>query len=153
LTLPGRATRALALAWLLGCAGCAAPTPENLGVHEGRLAPCPSSPNCVSTAGDDAHRTDPFVLAMPPERAWPLVPDAVTSLPGTRIVEADGGYLHAECTTPLMRFVDDLELLLLADEGRIAVRSASRTGWSDLGANRERVWQLRRALHQRGVIR
>ena len=149
-------TRATPLAWmgLLAWVACAAPVPENLGTHDGRLAPCPSSPNCVSTeAGDDRHGTDPFVLALPAASAWQQVPEVVASLPGTVVVTATDVYLHAESTTPLMHFVDDLELLLLADSGRIAVRSASRTGWSDMGANRERVWQLRQALTRRGVIR
>jgi uncharacterized protein (DUF1499 family) len=87
-----------------------------------------------------------------PADAWPLVREAVESLPGTVVVEFGDDYIHAESTTPLMGYVDDLELLLLTDPGRIAVRSASRTGWSDMGANRERVWELRRALAAKGVI-
>lgn len=143
----------LALA-LLAVAGCRAPAPDDLGVRAGRLAPCPSSPNCVSTqASDSAHRTEPFVLALPPEQAWSQVREAVETLEGAVVVVQTDDYLHAECTTPLMRYVDDLELLLLPDEMRIAVRSASRVGWSDIGTNRERVWELRRALRERGVIR
>jgi uncharacterized protein (DUF1499 family) len=132
---------------------CASEPPDTLGVRNGKLAPCPDSPNCVSTeASDEGHATAPFVLEMPPERAWPLVREAVESLPGTVVVRATDDYLHAESTTPLMRYVDDLELLLQGDRGRIAVRSASRVGWSDMGANRERVWQLRRELAARGVV-
>lgn len=132
---------------------CASEPPDTLGVRDGKLAPCPESPNCVSTeASDEGHATDPFVLKLPAEQAWPRVREAVEALPGTVVVRATGDYLHAESTTPLMRYVDDLELLLQADRGRIAVRSASRIGWSDMGANRERVWQLRRELAARGVV-
>lgn len=139
---------------LLAVTGCSAPVPGELGAREGRLAPCPSSPNCVSTqAPDEVHGTDPFLLALPPEQAWSRVREAVETLDGAAVVQQTDDYLHAECTTPLMRYVDDLELLLLPEQGRIAVRSASRVGWSDIGANRERIWQLRGALQERGVIR
>lgn len=139
----------------LACVGvaCAAPPPGNLGVHDGRLAPCPSSPNCVFTgAEDETHRTAPFVLALPAERAWPIVLEVVTALPGTVVVASSDDYIHAESTTPLLHFVDDLELQLQPEAGRIAVRSASRVGWSDMGTNRERVWELRQALAARGVV-
>jgi uncharacterized protein (DUF1499 family) len=145
----------LALGLGLGCIAalaCASPAPESLGVREGQLAPCPSSPNCVSTeATDSSHRTDPFVLLVPPDRAWTAAREAVASLPGARVVSDDGDYLHAEVTSPLLGFVDDLELQLLP-EARLAVRSASRTGWYDMGENRERVWELRRTLAARGVV-
>ena len=61
-----------------------------------------------------------------------------------RVVEVTDRYLHAEFTTPVFRFVDDVEFLLAADA--IHVRSASRLGWSDFGVNRRRVERLRRAF-------
>jgi len=146
---------ALAFALVLGVSwiACAAPPADDLGIRDGALAPCPSSPNCVSTAARDSrHGTEPLVLAMPAARAWPLVEEVVAALPGTRIVASTPDYIHAESTTRLMGYVDDLELLLQADEGRVAVRSASRTGWSDMGANRARVDELRRGLVAKGVV-
>jgi uncharacterized protein (DUF1499 family) len=149
----GARARALVFCLWLGLA-CAGPVPEDLGVSDGQLAACPSSPNCVSTdADDDLHRTDPFALALPAPEAWAATREVVAALPGTVIVTATDDYIHAEATTPLLRFVDDLELHLVVEKRRIAVRSASRTGFSDMGANRERVWELRRALKARGVVR
>jgi uncharacterized protein (DUF1499 family) len=117
------------------------------------LAPCPSRPNCVSSlAADAAHRVDPFALRVPVERAWPQLRDAVASLPRMRIVESDDGYLRAEATSQLFRFVDDLEVLHVPGTARIDVRSASRVGYSDLGVNRARVESLREALRRAGVI-
>lgn len=57
---------------------------------------------------------------------------------------SDAGYLHAEYTSPFLRFVDDLELLVDSNAKVIQVRSASRVGTWDLGANRRRVEGLRR---------
>ena len=68
------------------------------------------------------------------------------SMHRVRITEATSTYIHAEFTSLVFRFVDDLELLLDSEAGVIHVRSASRVGRSDLGANRRRVEDLRRRL-------
>ncbi len=119
-----------------------------------RLAPCPDSPNCVSSdAADPAHYAAPFTIILPAREAWPLVRDAVKAIPRTEITGQTDTYLHAECRSMVFRFVDDLELELRAGEGIIAVRSASRKGYSDFGVNRRRVERLREALRSRGVVR
>lgn len=73
----------------------------------------------------------------------------VDSFPRARVVERASNYLHAEFTTALLRFVDDVEFLVEPDETRtgtwIHFRSASRVGYSDLGVNRKRM----RAFFQR----
>jgi uncharacterized protein (DUF1499 family) len=136
---------------LLSCAG---KRPENLGASEAGLAPCPSSPNCVSSdARDDSHRIAPFALAVDPAAGWQAAREAVAALPRTRIVDESDDYLHAECRSALLGFVDDLELHLRPAQGTIAVRSASRLGYSDLGVNRKRVETLRAELRRRDVLR
>ncbi len=126
---------------------------RELGVHDGRLADCPLSPNCVcSDASDPGHRVPPFALATGPEGAWRVIEEVVAALPRIRIVARDEDYLRAEART-LIGFVDDLELHLRADEGLVAVRSASRLGWSDLGVNRRRVEEIRARLRERGIVR
>jgi len=142
----------VALATLLGCSG---KRPDTLGAADGMLYPCPSTPNCVSSdarADDPEHAIEAFALAAAPDVAWPAVVEAVEALPRTVIVTNEDGYLHAECTSALMRYVDDLELQLRPEQKLIAVRSASRIGRSDLGVNRERVESLRASLRARGVV-
>ena len=125
--------------------------PDTLGARDGRLRGCPRSPNCVSSeARDDAHRVEPLGLGGDPAEGWRTVVEVVGALPRTRIVTREEGYVHAECSSPLLGFVDDLELQLRADEGVVAVRSASRLGYSDLGVNRKRVDDLRHRLKKRG---
>jgi uncharacterized protein (DUF1499 family) len=115
---------------------------------------CGERPNCVSSeARDEAHRVEAFPITASPEAAWAGVREVVAALPRTRIAAESPGYLRAECRSRLFRFVDDLELELLPGEQRIAVRSASRVGYSDLGVNRRRVEDLRSALRGRGLIR
>ena len=121
--------------------------PANLGASGGRLAPCPGSPNCVSSqAEDEAHRVDPVAFEGEPEEAWARLRAVLEVWPRTRVVTATPTYLHAECTSLVFRFVDDVEFLLDHDARVIHVRSASRAGHSDLGANRRRVEAIRRAM-------
>ncbi len=111
------------------------------------LAPCPDTPNCVAShAEDPEHAIEPIRYEGGAEAAWTAVRRAVESLPRTTIVREEDGYLHAECRSMILRFVDDLELQLQPDAGIIAVRSASRLGRSDFGVNRKRVERLRAAM-------
>ncbi len=117
--------------------------PANLGVVEGRLAACPDSPNCVSTQADDAeHRMPPLPLSEPVAAAVERLATILTALPRTKIVTQTDDYLHAEATSRLFRFVDDVEIYVDSAAGQIHFRSASRTGHSDLGANRARMQQI-----------
>jgi uncharacterized protein (DUF1499 family) len=127
--------------------------PDLLGVRDGRLAPCPTSPNCVSSQMpvDDAEHNVvplPFPAAAQGDAraAWRMLERAVRALDRVTIVTLRDDYLHAEVASALMGFIDDLECLLDAASGTIQVRSASRVGYSDLGVNRRRVEALRAAL-------
>jgi uncharacterized protein (DUF1499 family) len=129
---------------VVGCAGTPpAKTPP------GTLPPCPDKPNCVSSlAPDDDHRVEPYRLAAGAD--WAAVRAAVAAMPRTRIVEERPGYLRAESTSLIFRFVDDLELLRSGSGDRVDVRSASRVGHGDMGVNRARVEALREALAAAG---
>jgi uncharacterized protein (DUF1499 family) len=78
---------------------------------------------------------------------------AVAALPRTRIVADTETHLHAECKSAWFGFVDDLELALRSELGIIAVRSASRVGYFDLGVNRRRIESIRAGLAAQGMVR
>lgn len=121
--------------------------PGNLGPRDGALARCPKSPNCVSTrARDEKHAIAPLRLDMDQNDAVEAARRAIASMPGSRLVITEEAYIHAEFTSRVFRFVDDLELLYDADLPGFQLRSASRVGQSDLGVNRRRVEELRRRL-------
>lgn len=124
---------------------CAAPA-LGLGA-DGRLGPCPSSPNCVcSESGAEGEaRIAPFEVPsdVAPEGAFEALADVVGAR--AEVTERSAGYLRAVFKTRLLRFRDDFEARLDAEARRIHVRSASRLGYSDLGANRKRVEALRSA--------
>lgn len=125
--------------------GCQGTRPANLGARDGRLLPCPSTPNCVSSqATDEEHRIAPLAYSESVNEAMNRLKEIVRSFPRTAVVTDTGAYLHVEFTSALFRFVDDVEFLADASTKVIHVRSASRLGTSDLGVNRKRVEELRR---------
>jgi len=62
------------------------------------------------------------------------------------IITCQKNYIHAECKSSILGFVDDLEFLWDEKQGLFHVRSASRLGYSDFGVNRKRVENLRNML-------
>jgi len=132
--------------------GCGAKMPPGVGLEV--LSPCPDTPNCVSSLAPDANPAAIPALEIvgPVEVAWAAVFEVLESWSRVRIVATADSAIHAEATSLMFRYVDDLELRLRASDRRIDVRSASRIGRSDLGANRRRVEKLREALAERGVV-
>jgi uncharacterized protein (DUF1499 family) len=132
---------------------CSGMRPNNLGVKDARLAACPASPNCVSCDDTDAgHAISALQLRLPSENAWRALRSTVAALPRTRIITETDEYLHADCSSAVFGFVDDLELHLRPAQNSIAVHSAARLGRSDFGINRRRVENLRSVLRQHGVV-
>lgn len=118
--------------------------PTNLGVVDGKLAPCPDTPNCVSTeAADKEHHIEPIPFAGDRAASVARMKEVLAALPRCRIVTATDDYLHAECTSLLFRFVDDVEFYFDEADQTIQFRSASRVGRSDLGVNRARMEAIR----------
>lgn len=137
------------IASLLACAG---KRPDGLGLQGGRLRDCPDKPNCVSsTAGDAGPRVAPLHPSRELAALWSALPEALEAMPRTRVETARDDYLHAEASSALFGFVDDVELHLDREAGVVQVRSASRLGYGDFGVNRRRVESLRAALAKRGV--
>jgi uncharacterized protein (DUF1499 family) len=123
--------------------GCSGTRPSNLGVNEGRLASCPTSPNCVSTQSTDAkHGIDPIRYTSSMEEARARLEKIVRAMPRTKVVRLEEDYMHLECRSRLLRFVDDVEFWFDDANKVIHCRSASRKGYSDLGVNRKRVDQI-----------
>ncbi len=126
---------------------CAGTRPAGLGLHDGRLRPCPSSPNCVcSEDSDKGHAIAPLRFTGDPSAAFARAKEAALTLPGTKLVGETTDFMHFESTSALMGFVDDLELQLVPGKDEIGVRSASRLGYGDMGVNRKRIEELRAAF-------
>ncbi len=139
------------LGWLQGR------PPTGLGVHDGRLRPPALTPNSVSSQAalypEHPMRAQAEIAPLPITGSGPATIAAiraiVESTPGAKVVVSERGYLYVRYTTRWLRFVDDAEFWFDPAGDVIQVRSASRIGRSDFGANRHRIEQIRQRLAAR----
>jgi uncharacterized protein (DUF1499 family) len=128
---------------LTGCSG----TMPDLGIKNSKLAPCPKTPNCVSSqAQDEEHYIEPIIYSGTQQEAHDRLLRIIESEKRTNILTDQEDYIRVEFTSALFRFVDDVEFYFpqeKADETVIHIRSASRVGSSDLGVNRKRMERIR----------
>ena len=130
--------------------GCVAAVPSNLGAPEGILSPCPDSPNCVSSQSTDPdHTVSPLIYTGTADEAFSKLKTIVNQMKRSKIQRESPAYLHVTFTSFVFRFVDDVEFALDENEKLIHIRSASRTGHSDLGVNRRRVEKIRELWERR----
>ncbi len=130
--------------------------PPDLGVQGGRLKPPSTTPNSVSSQAalypEHPRHIDaqiaPLRFQGDAAVAMARLKALVEASAGAQIVKSEPGYLYATYTTALMRYVDDVEFWLDPAAGVVQVRSASRLGKSDLGANRARIEALRARFEQ-----
>lgn len=116
--------------------------PDNVGITTDRLAPCPSSPNCVSSQSEDPdHYIQAIAYKGDSKEALNKLKSIINSQPRTKIITQSDNYLYAEFSSRWMGYVDDVEFSI--NTGMIDVRSASRLGESDLGVNRQRIENIR----------
>jgi len=132
------------------------------GATAGSLPDCPGTPNCVSSQASDPARTvEPLSAGNNREEALQRLQAVLSELPRVewQAVATDNGSVNpdsanrpdtaskieAQFRSRIFRFVDDVTFLI-EENGVIQVRSASRVGYSDLGANRSRVDMLRQRL-------
>lgn len=140
------------LRWLVGRVS---PMPENVGaangrfdnLSAGRLAPCPESPNCVSSyETDEEHGIEAMALEGETAVAQARLLAIIQAMPGSTVVTNEPGYLHAEFRSAMWGFVDDVEFYFDEEAGLIHFRSASRLGYGDGGVNRRRMEEVRALL-------
>ena len=119
----------------------------------GTFAPCPASPNCVSTLADPEDKTHYIApLRFGSVEGKDVMGEVVAVLKDERrtiIVTQSEAYLHAEVRSRLFRFVDDVEVFVNQANGLVHFRSASRLGYGDFGVNRKRVEKLIAELGRR----
>ena len=129
---------------LWSTSGSSGARPDNLGLKNNLLLSCPKSPNCVlSQASDQKHQIHPFHYTGSVEIAKERLNQVILSMVDTRIITQNKVYWHVEFTTRWLRFIDDVEFYFPESEALIHLRSASRSGYWDLGVNRKRVEEIR----------
>ena len=128
--------------------------PPDLGLHDGMLKPpVLDAWNVVSSyahlqAHTDYHLIEPIRYSGNADTAFKKLTAIVSTMPGATIVTSQPTYLYAEFQTPVLKFTDDVEFVLDQAAGVIQMRSASRLGRKDFGANRQRLESIRTRFNQ-----
>ena len=141
-TLLGIVTVSLlfSLVWL---GRSSASSPPILGVKNNQLMPLDDRPHGVSTTAQNAQlKMTALSFTGDLNQTRQDIIKVLSSMPRTRIVEENDRYIHAETSSFLFRFVDDLEFLLDESTQKIHFRAAARVGHSDLGVNRNRMQKI-----------
>jgi uncharacterized protein (DUF1499 family) len=134
---------ALCTVVILIAGGCGNMEKNRTGMEDGAFMPCPSSPNCVSSMEKGEAFIEPVRYSdMEREEVLDILTGELKGRKDCRELNVDGFYVHAVFVTPLLRFRDDVEFYLPADEKVIHWKSASRVGNSDMGTNRKRLEKL-----------
>lgn len=128
---------------------CTGKRPSNIGVTGDKLAPCPTTPNCVSSfATDERHKIAPLKYSLPSAQFIADLKLVLSSMEDADIIMETDHYLYAEFTSKTMRFVDDVEFYLDEENRLLNFRSASRLGYGDFGVNRKRIESIRSAIQK-----
>jgi uncharacterized protein (DUF1499 family) len=118
-----------------------------------KLPPCKDTPNCVSSqAQDEGHYIAPFKISGDPAYAWQELRKAIITHDRMVLTHETETTLHAEATSLVLQFVDDIDAILDVEAGLIHIRSASRRGHSDFGVNRKRIESIRTQLRKLHVL-
>jgi len=130
---------------LLTVVHCSGRKNDMTGIFDGKLGPCPDSPNCVSSESEDpSHFIEPLRYTGSQAAAKKILLQVLMAMRGVKMITERENYIHVSITSRLFRFVDDVEFYFVDDGPVIHVRSASRVGYSDLGANRKRIEKIRK---------
>ncbi len=96
----------------------------------------------------------PLVLPLPPPDSFARVIATMRTMPAWEITAADpaSGTIEAVATSRLFRFQDDIVIRIRPQDGgsRLDMRSKSRDGRGDLGANAKRIRAFMAALRAAG---
>lgn len=113
--------------------------PLHIGVTDGQLGPMPASPNAVSSQSTVEEKyVEPLPMYGDAAATRKHILTVLEKMGANTVKTDDELYIHTVFVTSLMRYHDDTEFLVVPEENRVHFRSASRVGYSDMGANRER---------------
>jgi uncharacterized protein (DUF1499 family) len=107
------------------------------GLLNSKLTPCSKKPNCICTKypDDKAHYSEAIKLNNI------NIDGIIKSIQSTGgvIITTEDNYIAATYTSGLFKYVDDFEIRIDTKSQLIHIRSASRVGHSDMGANLKRI--------------
>ncbi|MEM7467470.1 MAG: DUF1499 domain-containing protein [Pseudomonadota bacterium] len=109
---------------------------------------CGDRPNCVSSEAPSMPSQEVEPLSAADGAAMQKQIMAAVAATGGTVMSENDGVIVAEYKSRVFGFVDDVMFKIDPENGSTHVMSASRVGYSDLNANRERVEKIREQLSQ-----
>jgi uncharacterized protein (DUF1499 family) len=144
---------ALALVVIGQLGGLAGKPPGTLGLRDGKLKPPSGTPNSVSSQADlwpgpmsEYARIAPLPASGDAAATMARLKSVIEAMPGATVIEARPDYLYVQFRTRWLGFVDDAEFWFDPQAKVVQVRSASRLGRRDFGANRAHIEAVRARL-------
>lgn len=110
-------------------------TPE-IGLLHNELRDCGPKPNCVCSFAKDKSKVIE-AIKISNSKADLVAKLKIYLQKNAKIISETENYIHAEFSSSLFGFVDDVEFYFPEDS--LHMRSASRVGHSDMGQNRKRL--------------
>jgi uncharacterized protein (DUF1499 family) len=101
---------------------------------------------------DGKHSIEPFKLLSSAAIDGAKLAGLLKQLDKRITVTHESHQVHAQISSRLFGFIDDLHLIIDDKQQLIHVRSASRSGYYDFCVNRKRVEKLRALLQQSALI-
>lgn len=116
---------------------------DHLGVKDRKLAPCPNTPNCVSSQSHDLKKlVSPMPLKCGVKVAKQFIKYILAEYKNATTVVDEPVYMRVEFRSSIFKFVDDVEFYFDEEGDQIHFRSASRRGRADFGVNRKRMKEI-----------
>ena len=112
-------------------------------ITDGIVPPCSSAQNCVTSEVDSQHAA--YIKPIEAQLSNKQLQEHLKAL-GGQIISTSDALIQAEFRTRLFGFTDDMVVKLDENEKLLRIRSSSRVGRSDFGANRKRVEALRQLI-------
>lgn len=113
-----------------------------IGLENAMLKKCPEKPNCINSfyPEDKEHYIAPLELALDINQ----IESKLNAYPEFQLIKKDQKYMYYINESKIFGFIDDIEIYLT--NSKVYFRSASRVGYSDLGANLKRIEKIKKIL-------
>jgi len=109
------------------------------------LPDCPKSPNCFASKLDAKKwHKKPLPFSGSLENNIELLLSLLDEIPGATHESSDQSQIHYTFQTKIGKFTDDVHFSIDAENKCFHFRSASRKGYSDMGANKRRMKIIQR---------
>ena len=115
--------------------------------HE-QFAPCPNSPNCVSSKSKKSASSIEPLHYEGEEHPFTLIIPIIENMSRASLITQEENYLRFEFRSMLFSFIDDVEFSYDPENHLIHMKSASRSGYLDFGVNRKRLERIRKHFNR-----